>query len=119
MALFGLLGGKKTSAGLDIGSGIINVAVIDHSRKQPEFYPGATPSGRGRRPPPGGVGAARTLGVAARDQSRLRPGSVDNGNRDGAGADVQAGRGFFAAKQPKQGHDCLGVRERVDEGKLQ
>src|SRR6266480_274 len=35
MALFGLLGGKKTSVGLDIGSGIIKLAVIDHSGSEP------------------------------------------------------------------------------------
>src|SRR5947208_4349236 len=37
MALFGLLGGKKTSVGLDIGSGIIKLAVIDHSGSEPEL----------------------------------------------------------------------------------
>src|SRR3954465_11312465 len=34
MALFGK---KKTTVGLDIGSGLIKVAVIDHSRKEPEL----------------------------------------------------------------------------------
>jgi type IV pilus assembly protein PilM len=34
MALFG---GKKTTVGLDIGSGLIKVAVVDHSKKQPEL----------------------------------------------------------------------------------
>ncbi|MEX2178817.1 MAG: type IV pilus assembly protein PilM [Gemmatimonadaceae bacterium] len=34
MALFGR---SKTTVGLDIGSGLIKVAVIDHSRKQPEL----------------------------------------------------------------------------------
>jgi type IV pilus assembly protein PilM len=34
MALFGK---KKTTVGLDIGSGLIKVAVIDHSRKAPEL----------------------------------------------------------------------------------
>jgi type IV pilus assembly protein PilM len=34
MAMFGR---KKTTVGLDIGSGLIKVAVIDHSRKQPEL----------------------------------------------------------------------------------
>ena len=34
MALFG---GKKTTIGLDIGSGLIKVAVVDHSKKQPEL----------------------------------------------------------------------------------
>jgi type IV pilus assembly protein PilM len=34
MALFGR---KKTTIGLDIGSGLIKVAVIDHSKKQPEL----------------------------------------------------------------------------------
>ncbi|MFL5562137.1 MAG: type IV pilus biogenesis protein PilM [Gemmatimonadaceae bacterium] len=34
MALFG---GKKTTIGLDIGSGLVKVAVVDHSRKQPEL----------------------------------------------------------------------------------
>src|SRR2546426_10547213 len=42
MALFGLLGGKKTSVGLDIGSGIIKLAVIDHSGNEPELVKGAT-----------------------------------------------------------------------------
>jgi type IV pilus assembly protein PilM len=34
MALFG---GKKTTVGLDIGSGLIKVAVVDHSKKEPEL----------------------------------------------------------------------------------
>jgi type IV pilus assembly protein PilM len=34
MALFGR---KKTTVGLDIGSGLVKVAVIDHSRKHPEL----------------------------------------------------------------------------------
>src|SRR2546421_12765357 len=42
MALFGLLGGKKTSVGLDIGSGILKVAVIDHSGNEPELVKVAT-----------------------------------------------------------------------------
>src|SRR5881628_1817956 len=42
MALFGLLGGKKTSVGLDIGSGIIKVAVVDHSGSEPELTKVAT-----------------------------------------------------------------------------
>ena len=33
----GLFGRKKTTVGLDIGSGLVKVAVIDHSRKQPEL----------------------------------------------------------------------------------
>jgi type IV pilus assembly protein PilM len=33
MALFGR---KKTTVGLDIGSGLIKVAVIDHSKAEPE-----------------------------------------------------------------------------------
>src|SRR2546430_2058910 len=37
MALFGLLGGKKTSVGLDIGSGIIKLVVIDHSGSEREL----------------------------------------------------------------------------------
>src|SRR5205823_2725237 len=37
MALFGFLGGKKTTVGLDIGSGIIKVAVIDHSGSEAEL----------------------------------------------------------------------------------
>src|SRR5438132_1458750 len=37
MALFGLFGGKKTSVGLDIGSGIIKLVVIDHSGSEPEL----------------------------------------------------------------------------------
>src|SRR6201984_3773580 len=42
MALFGFLGGKKTSVGLDIGSGIIKVAVIDHSASEAELVRVAT-----------------------------------------------------------------------------
>jgi type IV pilus assembly protein PilM len=34
MALFGR---KKTTVGLDIGSGLVKVAVVDHSKKQPEL----------------------------------------------------------------------------------
>src|SRR5258708_22899102 len=34
MALFGR---KKSTVGLDIGSGLIKVAVIDHSRSEPEL----------------------------------------------------------------------------------
>jgi type IV pilus assembly protein PilM len=33
----GLFGGKKTTVGLDIGSGLIKVAVIDHGKKEPEL----------------------------------------------------------------------------------
>lgn len=33
----GLFGRKKRTVGLDIGSGLIKVAVIDHSRKEPEL----------------------------------------------------------------------------------
>src|SRR5437867_4677049 len=42
MALFGLLGGKKASVGLDIGSGIIKLVVIDHSGSEPELAKVAT-----------------------------------------------------------------------------
>src|ERR1700740_2550388 len=42
MALFGLLGGKKTSVGLDIGSGIIKLVVIDHSGSEAEVVKVAT-----------------------------------------------------------------------------
>jgi type IV pilus assembly protein PilM len=42
MALFGLLGGKKTTVGLDIGSGIIKLVVIDHSGSEPELIKVAT-----------------------------------------------------------------------------
>src|SRR6266566_4162799 len=42
MALFGLLGGKKTSVGLDIGSGIIKLVVIDHSGSEAELVKVAT-----------------------------------------------------------------------------
>jgi type IV pilus assembly protein PilM len=42
MALFGLLGSKKTSVGLDIGSGIIKLVVIDHSGSEPELVKVAT-----------------------------------------------------------------------------
>src|SRR5881396_956771 len=42
MALFGFLGGKKTSVGLDIGSGIIKLVVVDHSGSEPELAKVAT-----------------------------------------------------------------------------
>lgn len=42
MALFGLLGGKKTSVGLDIGSGIIKLVVVDHAGSEPELTKVAT-----------------------------------------------------------------------------
>lgn len=42
MALFGLFGSKKTSVGLDIGSGIIKLVVIDHSGSEPELIKVAT-----------------------------------------------------------------------------
>src|SRR5436190_23753995 len=42
MALFGFLGGKKTTVGLDIGSGIIKLAVVDHSGGEPELTKVAT-----------------------------------------------------------------------------
>src|ERR1044071_8939421 len=31
------LGRKKTTVGLDIGSGLVKIAVIDHSKKEPEL----------------------------------------------------------------------------------
>src|SRR5438105_12084793 len=40
MALFGFLGGKKTSVGLDIGSGIIKLVVVDHSGSKRELVEG-------------------------------------------------------------------------------
>src|SRR2546427_10406290 len=42
MALFGFLGGKKTSVGLDIGHGIIKLVVIDHGGSEPELVKVAT-----------------------------------------------------------------------------
>ncbi len=42
MAIFGFLGGKKSSVGLDIGSGIIKLAVIDHGGSEPELVKVAT-----------------------------------------------------------------------------
>src|SRR3954453_9278457 len=36
-AAMGLFGRKKTTVGLDIGSGLVKVAVVDHSKKQPEL----------------------------------------------------------------------------------
>jgi type IV pilus assembly protein PilM len=42
MALFGFLGGKKTSVGLDIGSGIIKLVVVDHGGAEPELIKVAT-----------------------------------------------------------------------------
>ncbi len=41
MAFLGL-GGKKSSVGLDIGSGLIKLAVIDHSSGEPELTTVAT-----------------------------------------------------------------------------
>src|SRR2546421_6630592 len=42
VALLGFLGGKKTSVGLDIGSGIIKLVVIDHGGSEPELSKVAT-----------------------------------------------------------------------------
>ena len=42
MGLFGFLGGKKTSVGLDIGSGIIKLVVVDHGGSEPELTKVAT-----------------------------------------------------------------------------
>ena len=42
MSLFGFLGGKKTSVGLDIGSGIIKLVVVDYSKGAPELVKVAT-----------------------------------------------------------------------------
>jgi type IV pilus assembly protein PilM len=42
MALFGLFGGKKSSVGLDVGSGIIKLVVIDHGGSEPEITKVAT-----------------------------------------------------------------------------
>src|SRR5205085_4916670 len=36
-AAMGLFGRKKTTVGLDIGSGLVKVAVVDHSRSTPEL----------------------------------------------------------------------------------
>src|SRR5258707_772039 len=37
----GLFGRKKTTVGLDIGSGLVKVAVIDHSKREPELVKAA------------------------------------------------------------------------------
>src|SRR5260370_2542625 len=42
MALFGLFGGKNASVGLDIGSGIIKLVVIDHGGSEAELTKVAT-----------------------------------------------------------------------------
>jgi len=42
MAIFGLFGGKKTSVGLDIGSGIVKLVVVDHHGDEPELVKVAT-----------------------------------------------------------------------------
>ena len=41
MALFGL-GGRKTTVGLDVGSGLIKVVIIDHGGGEPELTRVAT-----------------------------------------------------------------------------
>jgi type IV pilus assembly protein PilM len=42
MALFGLFGGGKNSVGLDVGSGIIKLVVINHAGNEPEITKVAT-----------------------------------------------------------------------------
>jgi type IV pilus assembly protein PilM len=42
LALFGFLGGKKSSVGLDVGSGIIKLVVIDHAGNEPQVVKVAT-----------------------------------------------------------------------------
>jgi type IV pilus assembly protein PilM len=41
-SLSGLFGGKKSAVGLDIGSGLIKLAVVDHSKGEPELIKVAT-----------------------------------------------------------------------------
>jgi len=42
MALFGFLGGKKTTTAVDVGSGMIKLVVIDHGGSEPELVKIAT-----------------------------------------------------------------------------
>jgi len=42
MALFGLFGSKKSSVGLDVGSGIIKLVVVDHAGSEPQVVKVAT-----------------------------------------------------------------------------
>src|SRR6185503_11758970 len=42
MAFLSFLGGKKSTVGLDIGSGIIKLVVVDHSGGEPELVKVAT-----------------------------------------------------------------------------
>src|SRR5437764_14695193 len=99
MALFGFLGGKKTTVGLDIGSGIIKVAVIDHSGSEAELVKVAT---------------TEVAADAIVEGEVMDPGIV-----------AEAIRGLFSAAGVKQrsvvtavgGRDVIGKKIQMDGGK--
>src|SRR5438128_12683084 len=95
MALFGF--GKKTSVGLDIGSGIIKVAVIDHSGSEPELIKVATTEvaadaiveGEVMDP---GIVAEAIRGLFAAAGGKQRSVVTAGGGRGGRGKKTQLGR---------------------------
>src|SRR6266545_4773119 len=123
MALFGLLGGKKTSVGLDIGSGIIKLVAIDHSGSEPELAKVATTEVAADAIVEGEVMDPGIHDLAFDDrvgghlcggdlrEFGLAPGMVYRDELDDAGADIQADRGLLAAEQPEQGHSFPRMRE--------
>src|SRR5256884_9782949 len=97
MALFGLLGGKKTSVGLDIGSGIIKLSVIDHSGSEPELVKVATTEvaadaiveGEGMDP---GLVSEAIRGLFSAAGAKQRSVVTAVGGRDVIGKKIQMGR---------------------------
>src|SRR5438034_10812900 len=85
-------------------------------------------AGRGKEPPdrfrhePGVHDFALDDGIGGNlcrgdlDELRLTPRVIDHRQLDDAGTDIQAHRGFFAAQEPKEGHRCLWVRDKMGRG---
>src|SRR5207244_2532195 len=97
MALFGLLGGKKTSVGLDIGSGIIKLVVIDHSGSEPELAKVATTAVAAAAIVEGEVREPGSVAEAIRGLFSTAGGGVCWGGSAGRGS---AGRGWPPTPAP-------------------
>src|ERR1700746_2974462 len=97
MALFGFLGGKKTTVGLDIGSGIIKLVVVDHSGSEAELVKVATTEvaadaiveGEVMDP---GIVAEAIRGLFSTAGGKQKPVVTAVGGRGGVGKKIQMGR---------------------------
>src|SRR5207245_11235534 len=97
MALFGFLGGKKTTVGLDIGSGIAKLVVIDHSANEPQLVKVATTEvaadaiveGEVMDP---GIVAEAVRGLFSAAGVKQKSGGTAVGGRGGMGKESQVGR---------------------------